>query len=528
MKVLVIGRLAQQGIDILSKEDDIEIVQESKLAHEQVVECIKDYDAMIIRSTTTVTAEILEAASKLKVIGRAGVGVDNVDVDTATRLGILVVNTPTSNTISAAEHTMTLMLAISRNIPQADALLKNGVWDRTKFIGVELYKKKLGIIGLGRIGSEVVKRAKAFGMEVIAYDPYISREGAEKIGVKIVSFEEVLSQSDYISLHIPYTPKTHHLIGKEEFQLMKTTARFINCSRGGVVDETALYEALKSKNLAGAALDVFEEEPTTQSPLFELDNIVVVPHLGAATKEAQAHVAIDIARQVVNALRGKPVTGAINQIYIDPDKIEILSPFLVLVEKIGSFQAQIVDRPISEVHIKYGPGEIYDDESIAPITVALQKGLLTPGLKDSVNYVNAPILVKERGIKVIETKESVLSDFTNLISVTVKTDERECTIAGTVFGKNDPRIVLVDDYHINAVPLGHVILLYNKDQPGMIGSVGTILGENNINIADMSVGRTGLKDRSLMVINIDSLAPKEVLQKIIDLENIFDVKQLEL
>lgn len=526
MKILVSDRLSRQGIDILKSEDDIEVVLRPNLTHKQLIECIKDYDAMIIRSTTTVTADILEAASNLKVIGRAGVGVDNVDVDTATRLGILVANTPTSNTISAAEHTISLMLALSRNVPQANVSLKGGRWNRSKFIGVELYNKVLGIIGLGRIGSEVVRRAKAFDMKVIAYDPYISQEGAEKIGVKLVSFEEVLSQSDYISLHVPYTSETHHLIGKKEFDLMKPETKIINCARGGIIDESALYDALKSRKIAGAALDVFEEEPIEGSPLFELDNVVVTPHLGAATEEAQANVAIEIAQHVINALRGKPVTSAINQISIDPDKVEILSPYLKLAEKIGSFQAQIVERPISEIQVKYG-GHLYD-EPVTPITVALQKGLLSPGLQDSVNYVNAPFLIKQRGIKITESKESVSYDFTNLISVTLKTEDRESTVAGTIFGKSDPRIVQVDDYHINAIPLGYVIMVYNKDLPGMIGAVGTILGENGINVADMSVGRTSSKDLALMVINIDSLAPKEVLHKISDLDNIFYVKQLKL
>lgn len=527
MKILLSDKLSEKGIKILENEDDIEVDLKSDLTPEELVKCIKNYDAMIIRSTTTVTTELLEAASKLKVIGRAGVGVDNVDVDTATRLGILVANTPSSNTIAAVEHTITLMLALSRNVPQANISLKSGVWARAKFVGVELFNKILGVVGLGRIGSEVVKRVKAFGMKAIAYDPYTSKEGAEKIGVKLVSFEELLAQADYISLHVPYLPQTHHLIGRKEFELMKPETRLVNCARGGVIDEFALYYALKNKMIAGAALDVFESEPLTDSPLFELDNAIVTPHLGAATKEAQANVATEIAKQVINALRGLPVTSAINQISIDPDKVELLSPYLKLAEKIGSFQAQILDRPIVEVHVKYRLSDLVD-EPMAPITVALQKGLLTPGLQDSVNFVNAPFLIKQRGIKITETKESISHDFANLIAVTVKTDKRESTIAGTIFGKNDPRIVQIDDYHINAVPLGYVILLYNKDQPGMIGVVGTILGENGINIADMSVGRTSSSDRSLMVINIDSLVPKELLQEICDIENIFNARQLML
>ena len=526
MKVLVSDPLSPQGLDLLAKEVDFEVDIKTELTPDELIERIGDYDALIIRSTTKVTTEVIEAAKRLKVVGRAGVGVDNVDVEAATRHGILVVNTPTGNTISAAEHTLTMMLALARNIVPASVSLKKGEWTRSKFTGVELYGKVLGVIGLGKIGSEVVHRAQAFGMETIAFDPYISSEAAEKLGIRLVKREELLKGADYISIHTPLIPETYHSISTHEIALMKPTCRLINCARGGIIDEAALYIALKEGRIAAAALDVFEDEPPIDNPLLTLENLLVTPHLGASTAEAQTHVAIEIAQQVINALRGLPVTNAVNQPKMDWQTIEVFGPYLTLAEKIGSFQAQIVEGQISEIQIHYR-GDLFN-EDITPITVALQKGLLTPVLQTNVNYVNAPFIIKQRGIRVTETKSHSEGNFANSITITVVTDQAERTIEGTTFGQKDLRIVRIDQHHVNAKPEGYMILIYNQDQPGMIGMLGTILGNHHINISDMTVGRSHIGERAVMVINVDSQAPREVLQHIANQNRIYFVKQVKL
>ena len=352
-KVLVSDLLSQQGLDVLIKSGNFKVDVALELTHEKLLERIADYDALLIRSETRVTADVIDAAKRLKVIGRAGVGVDNIDVEAATQNGILVVNTPTGNTIAAAEHTITLLLGLARNILPAGISLKNRTWQRNDFIGVELYGKVFGTVGLGRIGSEVTKRAHAFGMQLIAFDPYITANAAEKIGVRLVDRDTLFRESDYISIHTDLTAETYHSIGEAEFQQMKPTARLINCARGGIIDEKALYDALKEKRIAGAALDVFEDEPAIDSPLLELDNVLALPHLGASTTEAQKHVAIEVAQQVINALSGKPVANPVNQPKIDPRMFDILGPYLELAEKIGSFHAQIVEGQISAIKIHY-------------------------------------------------------------------------------------------------------------------------------------------------------------------------------
>jgi D-3-phosphoglycerate dehydrogenase len=526
MKVLVSDALSQQGVNLLIRESDFEIDVKTDLTSEGLLNRIGDYDALIIRSTTKVTEDVIRAAKRLKVIGRAGVGVDNIDLSAATRQGILVVNTPTSNTISAAEHTFTLMLALSRNILPAGISLKQGRWLRNKFIGVELYGKTFGVMGLGKIGAEVLHRAQAFGMKTIAYDPYVSLDAAEKSGIHLVKREELFKEADYISIHTPVGPETYHSISDEEFAMMKPSCRIINCARGGIIDEEALYRALKNGVIAGASLDVFEEEPATDNPLLTLDNMLATPHLGASTAEAQEQVAVEIAQQVVNALRGLPVEHAVNQPKIDWRTLEVLGPYLTLAEKIGSFHAQLVDGQISEIKINY-IGELFDDEDVTPITVALQKGLLSPVLTD-VNYVNAPLFIRQRGIRVTETKSHSDGHFANSIIVTVMTDGTPRIIQGTAFGQADLRIVRIDQHHVHAKAEGDMILIYNQDQPGMIGLLGTILGTHNINIADMTVGRSNIGHHAVMVISVDSRVPRSVLQHIANQDRVFFVKQVKL
>ena len=525
-RVLVSDLLSQQGLDVLTESDDFEVDVSLDLSHQELLDRIADYNALLIRSATKVTAAVIDAATQLKVIGRAGVGVDNIDVQAATRNGILVVNTPTGNTIAAAEHTIAMLLALARNIVPAGISLRNRAWQRNEFIGVELYGKVFGTVGLGRIGREVAGRAQAFGMQVIAYDPYISANAAEKIGIRLVDRETLFQASDYISVHTHLNAETYHSIGASEFSLVKPSCRLINCARGGIIDEDALYHALKTGELAGAALDVFENEPATDTPLLELENVLALPHLGASTSEAQEHVAIEVAQQVRNALRGEPVANAVNQPNIDPRTLDILGPYLKLTEKIGSFHAQIVEGQISAIKIHYN-GTLFQEEDITPLTVALQKGLLTPVLAD-VNYVNAPFLIKQRGISVTETKSESEANFANSIAITVVTDKGESIIEGTAFGKKDIRIVRINQLHINVRPTGYILLIYNSDQPGMIGLMGTILGEHNINIADMTVGRSRVWELAVTLINVDSPVPRHVLQTIASQKKIDFVKQVFL
>ncbi len=525
-KVLVSDLLSQQGLDVLTENSDFEVDVILDLSHEALLERIADYHALLIRSATKVTADVIDAAKQLKVIGRAGVGVDNIDVQAATRNGILVVNTPTGNTIAAAEHTIAMLLALARNIVPAGISLKNRAWQRNDFIGVELYGKVFGTIGLGRIGQEVARRAQAFEMQIIAYDPYISANAAEKIGIRLVDRETLFQESDYVSVHTHLNAETYHSIGASEFALMKPSCRLINCARGGIIDEAALYDALKAGELAGAALDVFEDEPATDTPLLDLENVLALPHLGASTSEAQEHVAIEVAQQVRNALHGQPVANAVNQPKIDPRTLDILGPYLELAEKIGGFQTQIVEGQISAIKIHYN-GTLFQKEDVTPVTVALQKGLLTPVLTD-VNYVNAPFLVQQRGISVTETKSASEANYVNSIAITIVTDKGESVIEGTAFGKKDIRIVRIDQLHINVRPTGYILLIYNSDQPGMIGVMGTILGEHGINIADMTVGRSRVSELAVTLINVDSPVPRHVLQTIASEKKIDFVKQVFL
>lgn len=525
-KVLVSDLLSQQGLDVLEADDDFEVDVCLNLSQEALLERISAYDALLIRSATKVTKDVIDAATRLKVIGRAGVGVDNIDVQAATRNGVLVVNTPTGNTIAAAEHTIAMLLALARNIVPAGISLKNRTWQRNDFIGVELYGKVFGTVGLGRIGREVARRAQAFEMKVISYDPYISASAAEKIGIQLVDRETLFRISDYISVHTHLNAETYHSIGASEFALMKPSCRLINCARGGIIDEGALYHALKTGQLAGAALDVFEDEPATDTPLLELENLLAMPHLGASTSEAQEHVAVEVAQQVMNALHGQPVSNAVNQPKIDPRTLDILGPYLELTEKIGSFHTQIVEGRISAVKIHYN-GTIFQQEDVTPVTVAAQKGLLAPVLTD-VNYVNAPFLIRQRGISVTETKSDMEADFANSIAITVVTDKGETVIEGTAFGRKDIRIVRIDQLHINVRPTGYILLIYNSDQPGMIGIMGTILGEHGINIADMTVGRSRLWELAVTLINVDSPVPRHVLQTIASQKKIDFVKQVFL
>ncbi len=526
MRVLVMDGVAEQGLAPLYEVPDITVDIGGKMNEDELIKIIGNYDAMIVRSATKVTARLLEHAHKLKIIGRAGVGVDNIDLEAATNKGIIVVNAPDGNTIAAAEHTMAMMLALARKIPAATAKLKAGEWNKKAFLGVELRNKTLGIIGLGRIGSAVAKRAMAMEMRILAYDPYISAENALNMGIEITSFDNVIKEADFITVHMPLTKETRHMINAEAIAKMKDGVRIINCARGGIVDEEALYEGLKSGKVAGAALDVFEKEPNTDSPLYEFDNFIATPHLGASTVEAQLNVAIDVAKEIADYLQGNMVRNTVNIPSISPKALAKIRPFLKLAEKMGKFQAQLLNGRIKRVEVIYG-GDIAKYE-INPITTMLLKGLLDPILQEKINFVNAMVVARNRNIEVVQTTQEQSQNYNNIITVKVITDQGERTLSGTLFLNNDPRIINIDGYRIDAVPQGHMLVIPHIDQPGMIGKVGTILGQHNINIAGMQVGRQQQGGVAVMVLAVDTLICDDTLKEIAGEEAILDVKLVSL
>ncbi len=525
-KVLVCDDLADEGLNLFRGEKGLEVVVKTKLSAAELKKEIADVDACVVRSGTQLTAEIIDAAHKLKVIGRAGVGLDNVDVETASKKGIVVINTPGGNTISAAEHTFCLLMALARNIPQADASMKKGEWERKKFTGVELYEKTLGVLGLGRIGTELARRAQGFGMRVIAVDPFLRADKANQIGVEMVTLDELLERADFLTLHMPLTPENRHMIGEKEFARMKKGVRLVNCARGGLVDEAALAKAIQKGQVGGAALDVFETEPPKGSLLVGLPQVIATPHLGAYTEEAQIAVAVDVVQCILDYFKGRGARNAVNVPAVDPEVLVELRPYLTLAEKLGTLQAQLIEGRIFQVDIQYY-GQVVEYET-TPVTVSVIKGLLTPILAENVNYVNAPVLAKERGIKITESKSSDASTYSNLIEVQVKTDKRQSTVSGTVFAKEDTRIVGIDHYNVEVVPEGYMLLISNRDVPGIVGQIGTLLGSNRINIAGMTLGRDIPGGQAKTVLKIDSVVSDEVLQKIRKADNILDVKLIKL
>jgi D-3-phosphoglycerate dehydrogenase len=487
---------------------------------------IGKYDALIIRSATKVTAEILERAKKLKVIGRAGSGLDNVDKVTATKRGIVVMNTPGGNTITTAEHTVALILSMARKIPQASASMKQGKWEKKKFMGVELYNKTLGIIGLGNIGSHVAKMAQGMGMHVIAYDPYLSEEKAKTLGVTVVELNELFKTSDFITNHIPLTAETKNLIGTKSLAIMKKGVRIINAARGGVVDESALYKALKSGRVAAAALDVFESEPPGESPLFELDNFICTPHLGASTQDAQENVAVAVANQISDYLLYGTIRHAVNFPSVSADILPVLEPYINLGERLGSFVTQNFEAGIDEVTIEYKGtvAEMFQE----PVTIAVLKGILTPILEETVNFINAPLIAKERGIDVREINSQDAGDYHSMLVLRIKSGKKESKVAGILHGKKDPRIIMINCFPVEVVPEGEMLVLYNNDKPGVIGNIGSMLAKHKINIARMQFGREKRGGKAISVVSVDSPVSKDVLSKIKKLPNVLSVQQIHL
>jgi D-3-phosphoglycerate dehydrogenase len=525
MKILVSDNLSVSGVEKLQAVPEFEVEVNTSLTHEELRQIIKEYDALVIRSATKVTADIIEAADHLKVIARAGIGLDNVDIEAASKRGIVVMNTPEGNVITTAEHTIAMMFAISRKIPQATASLKAGKWEKKLFRGKELFNKVLGIIGVGRIGRIVADRAKGLKMNVIAYDPYINSEVINKMGIEAVSLDDLLAKSDYITVHTPITQETRDLINTNTLEKVKQGVIIINCARGGIVNEEALAEAIRSGVVAGAALDVFSKEPPVGSPLLELDQVVVTPHLGASTSEAQENVATAVADQLIDYLVTGTIRNAVNAPAIDGELWATMSPYLHLAERLGSVLTQITRGAIEEIAIDY-VGEVSAMET-GPLTISILKGVLTPILGPEVNFVNAPIIAKERNIKVIESKRSEAEDFTSLVAVQMKTPQQQNSVAGTIFGKKDVRLVRINDFRTESQLEGHLLLIFNIDTPGTIGAIGTCLGKHHINISMMDVGQVLERGENIIFLKTDTPVTEEVIQHLLALENVNVVQALE-
>lgn len=527
MKVLISDNLSGRCVEILKDVPGVEVDVNIKLKPDELRVAIKNYHALIVRSATKVTRDIIDAADNLKVIGRAGTGVDNIDTIAATMKGIVVMNTPGGNTTTTAEHALSMMMSLARKIPQATASMQRGEWEKKRFQGTELFSKTLGILGVGNIGSIVANRAIGLKMNVIAYDPFLSDDAADMLGIEMVSLDELYKRSDFISIHVPLTNETKNMINATAFSKMKKGVRIINCARGGIVDEHDLVDAIKSKIVSGAALDVFEKEPPApDNPLLELEEVITTPHLGASTAEAQENVAIAIARQIADYLLNGTIKNAVNVPSVPSELLVKLKPYLILAEKLGIFQGQILRGGIEEVSIEYS-GDVVDYD-VAPMTVSVLKGLLDQMMDQQVNFVNAPIIAKERGIKVVEVKSSRAIDFVSSITIKIKTNKEEKLVEGALFGKKEPRIVRIDKFFLDAVPEGYLLILHNGDKPGVIGNVGALLAEENINIARLHLGRQTVGGEAVSVWNVDTPISDDQLSRLLELPNIISAKTVRL
>ena len=520
MKVLVADGVSKKGIDILA--EDFEVVVKDKLPAEELLAIIPEFDAIIVRSASKVTAEVIAAAKNLKIIGRAGVGVDNIDVAAATARGIIVINSPGGNTIAATEHTMAMMLAMSRNIPIANETMQQGEWNRKKYVGVELRGKTLGVIGMGRIGSGVAKRALAFDMNVIGYDPYINEERAQAMGVTIGTLEDVITKADFITVHMPLTPDTKGMLNKDNMKRMKKGVRLVNCARGGIIDEQDLADAVKAGIVAGAAIDVFTSEPIpADHPLIGLPGVVLTPHLGASTVEAQIGVSVDVAQGIKAALHGEPVMTAVNMAPVSSQVMNVIKPYFDLAERLGCTVCSLAEGAVKGVEVEYN-GDI-TEVNTKMITTAVIKGLLNPILESNVNYVNAPGLAKERNIKVTEIKNKEAKNFANLITVTARTEKSSVRVPGTLFGE-EGRIVMIDNSRVDVDPHARILICPHINRPGVIGTVGSIMGAAKINISGMQVGKTDVEGTNIMVLTIDNDVTADVIRQVTAIDGIFDAK----
>ena len=526
-KVLIADPISQRGVEELSRDGALAVSLQTKLNEAKLVEIIPAFSALVVRSETKVTANVLTAGTGLRVIGRAGVGVDNVDVEAATRRGVIVLNAPGGNTVSTAEHTFSLLLCVARKIPQADASVRGQSWERKNFEGVELYNKALGVIGMGRIGSELARRAIAFGMRVIAYDPYLSATRARSLQVELVDeVDDLLANSDFISLHTPLTSETRHILDAPRLQKTKRGVRIINCARGGLIDEVALAKGLQDRHVAAAALDVFEVEPLpNDSPLRSAPNLILTPHLGASTAEAQESVGIEIAQSIRAALLEGTIRNAVNMPNLDAKTLSIIGPHLRFGEKLGRFLSQVAPRRVDTLNINYS-GKVNEVDTTA-ITRAVLKGFLQLAGGSEVNEVNAPALAESLGLKVTETRLSAVGDYTDLLELSATAEGKTISVAGVFFGAT-PRIVNVNSRPVEARPHGVILILENTDRPGIVGRIGTLLGDHEVNIATMSLSRNQAGGTALTVLNLDTAPSEELLGEIRASGDIHSAQVIEL
>lgn len=527
MKILVSDKLSQAGVEILKKQEDFTVDVKTGLPKEELLDIIPEYDALIVRSATKVTTDVIEKGENLRVIARAGVGLDNVDVEAATRRGILVMNAPGGNTISTAEHAISLLLALSRNIPQADASVKSGKWERGKFMGTEVYGKTLGIIGLGRVGTEVGRRAKGLQMEVIAYDPYLTQEKSQRLQIEKVELDDLVARSDYITFHVPANDSTRRMVNDDLVAKMKDGVRIINTARGEIIDDEALLRGIESGKIAGAALDVYEVEPIpADHPFISNSKIITTPHLGASTREAQESVALDTANQVVEALKNGVARNAVNLPVIDASALEQLRPHVDLGERLGLFQAQFAHGAPKELSVEYS-GDIVGLD-LRMVTTAILKGFLQIPYGRRVTMVNAPMLAQEMGLRVVESKSGTPTDYTNLIEVRVVTDQQEREVSGSILARNAPRLVSIDHYRVSMEPAGVILVCFNNDKPGFIGDLGMTLGKHSINIGGMAMGRLEAGEKAVAILTVDQDPSDEVMQELSKLKNLIELQKVKI
>jgi D-3-phosphoglycerate dehydrogenase len=522
LKVLLLDGIDPAGVELIEKTGAIEPLVYNKISREELMELVQDADGVIVRSATAVDRALLAKAPKLKVVGRAGVGVDNVDIDAATERGVLVMNSPGGSTTTTAEHAIAMLFALARSIPQAYLALKQGKWEKSRFKGTEITGKTLGVVGLGRIGSEVARKCQAMGMNVIAFDPFINADTPLSIGLTLVSLEEIWEQSDFITFHVPLTDQTRNLVNSQTIARMREGVRLINCARGGIIHEKDLYDALISGRVAGAALDVFEHEPETATPLLSAENFIATPHLGASTIEAQRKVSEDICLQVADFLLRNTISGALNFPQLEAGQVERYQHFVDLAGRMAAFIGQISDGRLQSVSIRYS-GEVCD-MNLNYLTSIVVRRLLMPVLREGINLVNAGHVARLRGIRIEETRVPVPENFTNLITIELKTSEEVHRVSGTVFTDKLPRIVNVDGFALEVIPRGNMIYFTNNDKPGVIGNIGTILGKSRVNIAGMQLGREKEGGRALALLLVDNPASPEVIASLLGIENVLTAK----